>query len=478
MKYDYDLCVIGAGSAGLTLANGAARLGLKTVLIEKNKMGGDCLNYGCVPSKTLIKSSKVYDFFRNGSKYGNPSFKVPKADGREIMKNVQQAISEIAPKDSKERYQALGVEVIKDTAYFEDKHTIKTNNSGQLTAKYIAVASGSKPRIIEIEGLKEIGYLTNENIFDLDKLPERMVFIGAGPIGVELSMAFARFGVEITIIAKHSNILHMIDPEAVEILKEEMKRLNIKILYNCSLIKAYQDNSQKVIRILNNREEEKEVRADEVVLAVGRYSDIDDLKLSNVGIDYTKKGIKVNKKMQTNVKNIYAAGDAFGDYKFTHMAGYEASIALRNIVFKFPVKIDYRAVPWVLYSDPEIASVGMSEKDLKNKDIEYKILKSDFKDNDRAVAERRKEGFIKLLVNKHDKILGAVIVGKSAGELLPLINYFIVNKIKLRQILNVIFPYPTLSEILKETVSSYYSDKIFNKTVRKILKFLFNYQGN
>ena len=478
MDYDYDLCVIGAGSAGLTLANGAVRLGLKTVLIEKNKMGGDCLNYGCVPSKTLIKSSKIYDYFKNGSKYGNPSFEVPKADGKAIMNNVHQAISEIAPKDSEERYEKLGVEVIRDTACFEDKHTIKTNNSGQLTAKYIAVTSGSKPKTIELKGLKEIGYLTNENIFELEKLPASMIFIGGGPIGVELSMAFARFGVEITIIAKHSNILHMIDQEAVKILKQEMKRLNIKILYNNSLIEAYRDNSKKVIKVANNKEEIKEIIADEVVVAVGRYPDIENLQLKKAGVDYTKNGIKVNKKMQTSVKNIYAAGDATGDYKFTHMAGYEASIALRNIVFKLPAKADYSAVPWVLYSEPEIASVGLSEKDLKSKGIQYKILKSDFKDNDRAVAERRKEGFVKLLINKHDKILGAVIVGKSAGELLPLINYFIVNKIKLRKILNVIFPYPTLSEILKETVSSYYSDKIFNKTVRKILRFLFNYQGN
>lgn len=450
MTRKFDLIIIGAGSGGLTLAASAAQLGLKVAVIEAHKMGGDCLNYGCVPSKALLAAAKkIYHA------------KTTAVDFSKVMQQVQKVISKLAPHDSVARFEALGVEVFLQTAQFIDKFTIKAHHN-ILKAKKIVIASGSKAFIPAIEGLAKTKYLTNETIFNLAKLPEHLIIIGGGPIGCELSQAFAMLGSKVTII-EASKILAKDDSQCVAILKDSFKDMKIKILENTQVLKVSQNYQFDV-----TTDDNQNISGSHLLVATGRRPNINDLKLQNANIEFTKLGIKVDKRLRTKQKHIFALGDVIGQYQFTHAASYHAGIVLRNIAFRLPAKVKYNALPWVTYTYPEMASVGILPENTKN----LITTTWDFENSDRAQAELETSGMIKVTTNKRGKILAVTIVNIHAGELiLPWVMAINDNK-SLRYFTNMIVAYPTLSEASKQVAGEFYKEKLFSKKVRTLVAWL------
>lgn len=464
MKYEYDLAVIGAGSGGLSLAYSAVNLGLNVVLFEGGKMGGDCLNYGCVPSKAFIKASKLY--------------KSSQLDKEDIMSYVNKVIKKIEPNDSQDRYENMGTTVIRDKAFFIDDHTLGTTKSGNFSAKYIAIATGSSPMTPKIDGLVESGFINNESIFSLEKLPSSVSFIGAGPIGVELSLALARLGVSVNIIEFLDTFLGKIEPEASNILQDKLNELGVKIYLNYQSEKVWIDNNLKYIKIKERTTgETKNISSEEIFISSGRTPNILSLKLENARIEFNNKGIPVDKRLRTNQKHIFAIGDINGLMPFTQGAGYQASVALQNIVFKKPTNANHKNIPYVIYGDPEISSVGFTENSAREHNIDFKSIFLPLEDNDRAVADNSENGFVKLIIDSKEKIIGATIAAPSAGEMINLITYLMVNNKKAIELTKITYPYPTYSEALKRCAGQIYTPKLFNDKVRKILKLLFRYNS-
>lgn len=471
MKYDYDVAIIGGGSGGLSTAYFCSQMGLKTILFEKKKMGGDCLNYGCVPSKALIKSSKINDLIKNSEKYGLDKIEDIEIDKSRIFRRVKKVIDTISFNDSVERYTNLGVKVIQSKAVFKDKHSIMAADK-VYTSKYIIIASGATPRVPSIDGLIEVGFLTNESIFDVEELPESMVIMGGGPIAIELAMALAKLGVKIYLINRSSTILKKFDKEIRKIIVNKIKELPITMIYNAEINKIEKDSINKILYYSQDNET-KILKVEEIFIAIGRVPNVQNMNLDKVGIKYDKKGIQVNKKLQTTQKNIYAIGDCIGQMQFTHVAEYEAKIAIKNMIFKIPSRTNYNNIPWVLYTDPEVASVGKNESDLIKYNIKYEKLVFSLKDNDRGITEDEKEGFVKILISSNKKILGATIVAPNAGEMIPLLVFIMENNMKINKLNEVVFAYPTMADIINRAVGEYYGKKLFDSSMAKrVVKLL------
>ncbi|MGC0372337.1 MAG: hypothetical protein DGJ47_001049 [Rickettsiaceae bacterium] len=465
-----DFCIIGAGSGGLSFAAGAVQMGASVVLLEGRAMGGDCLNYGCVPSKSLIHAAKTAHQYQKSSQFSKESLPKFNTNFKKVHKHIQQVIANIAPNDSVERFEKLGVQVILESGAFKDDKLVVTDNY-QIKAKCFIIATGSHAFIPPIKGIDDVPYLTNETLFDLKELPKHLVIIGGGPIGIEMAQSFNRLGSKVTVL-EGGIALPKDEPEFTSRLKSVLVSEGVSLQEGVQVQQLSKSTKSVEVSFLDSSKKQQVVQASHLLIATGRRPNIKNLNLKATNITFSEYGIQVNKYMQTSVSNIYAIGDCSGGYQFTHAAGYHASIAIKNSIFRLYTKIVPQAIPWVTYTDPELAHVGSLESKLIEGNIKYKSLKMDFTDNDRAQSEDRTNGMIKVLVSPSGKVLGVTILGPSAGELVYPWVMLIQNNLQIGAIANSIAPYPTLNDINKRVAGSFYTDKIFSPLMQKIVRFI------
>ena len=461
---DADLCIIGAGSGGLSVAAGAAQLGRKVVLVEKGDMGGDCLNTGCVPSKALIAAASRAQAMRTASKYGVADID-PAIDFGAVMDHVHGVIAAIAPVDSQERFEGFGVTVLREHAAFTGPRQIKAGPH-IVNAKHFIIATGSTPFAPPIKGVEETPYFTNETIFNNRTLPRHLIVIGGGPIGVEMAQAHRRLGAEATII-EGETILNKDDPELAAVVRRQLTEEGVELLEG-AMVDSLSVEEGNVVATAGG----KTVRGSHLLIAVGRTPAVNDLNLEAAGVDYDRKGVKVDNRLRTTNKRIYAIGDVTGGRQFTHVAGYHASIIVRNILFKAPSNNNDDQAPWVTYSDPELAHVGLTEAAAREQYGDVKTVRWGFDENDRAQAERDMRGFVKAVTKKNGSILGASIVGKDAGDLIQPWALAIANGLKIKAFTNYIAPYPTRGEANKRAAGAWYTPTLFSDRTRKLVSLL------
>lgn len=474
----YDLVIIGGGVGGLVTASGAAQFGARVALVEKEALGGDCLHWGCVPTKRLVHSAKVASLFRRSEEYGieKPTYQV---NFKKVMDGMRSVQSEIAKNDDPERFRKMGVDVIFGTGKFLDSHTFEVDGR-KLSGRKFLIATGSRPVMLPIPGLAESKPLNNISALKLDYLPKTMVMLGAGPIGLEFAQVFARLGTKVTVVEKMGQVLPREDKELADQLQAILEGEGIEII-TCMEVESVNktETGKRFVagQCVNHGTVNLEV--DEVMIAIGRAPNVDGLDLEAAGVDYDKrKGIKIGLNMRTSQKHIFACGDVAGPYPFTHTAEYQAGIVVSNALFPFMNrKADYRVVPWVTYVDPELARAGMTEEEAYKKygKSKVQVFRFHFKDVDRAIIEAEGHGLIKLICDKKNRILGVHILGPHAGELLH--EYVLAMKAKLpiTQISQTIHAYPTLSQAVKRACDQYYKHKLFNGWFPKVAKKLIKY---
>ena len=476
-EYDYDIGILGGGAGGLTVAAGASQFGAKTLLVEKeSELGGDCLHFGCVPSKTLIKTAHIYHSMKNSKTFGLPSVELPPVDYREISKRIQSVISTIQKHDSEERFCSLGTKVEFGNPTFSDEHTIRLNKK-TYSAKNWVIATGSSPAIPPIEGLDKTSYITNKEIFSLDHLPKSMIILGGGPIGIEMGQAFSRLGTKVFIINRDNQILGKEDKDMADEVMNVMSSEGVIFHLNASIEATRNKGSEKEVIIKDMDGKTTSLKAESMLVALGRSANVEGLGLEDIGIEFSTRGIKVDNRLRTKHKHIYAAGDVTGGYQFTHAAGYEGSIVISNAIFHLPRKTDYTFLPWCTYTDPELASIGMNENAARAAGIKYSLWTEAFKDNDRSLAEGEKIGKIKMILDEKEKPLGVQILGPHAGELISEWVAALNGKVKLSTMASAVHPYPTLGEINKRVAGTFFSPKIFSEKIKKGLKFFFHLKG-
>jgi len=466
-----DICIIGAGSGGLSVAAGTAQLGLKTILIEKGEMGGDCLNTGCVPSKALLAAGKRAQMHRKDDIIGITAHE-PNIDFAKVKEHVFDVIGTIAPHDSQERFEGLGVQVIRQHAEFIDSKTVRAGDH-IIKSRYFVIATGSRAFIPPIKGIDQNKVLTNESIFHLRDKPSHLMIIGGGPIGIEMAQAHRRLGVDVSIFDL-GTILPRDDQKNVEIVREALIKEGIHLYENItiqSIEHGDDDNAHKIIG--HHQGQDITFEGSHILMAAGRTVNVDQLGLDKANVDYERLGVVVNDKLQSSQKHIYAIGDAAGGPQFTHVAGYHAGILIKQIAFKIPAKIDYAALPWVTYTDPELAQVGLTEQAARDRHGDsIKVTEWHYNENDRAIAEKTTMGQARIVTDKRGRILGASIVGASAGELIAVWGLAISQKLKISAMTSTIAAYPTLSEVNKRAAGAYYTPSLFSDKTRKIVGWL------
>ncbi|MAZ02066.1 MAG: dihydrolipoamide dehydrogenase [Sneathiella sp.] len=465
-----DICVIGGGSGGLSVAAGASQMGAKTVLVEGGKMGGDCLNYGCVPSKALIAAAKKAASLKDAADFG-VSGAAPEVDFPRVMDHVQDVIASIAPHDSVERFEGLGVEVLQGFGRFISEFELEVDDV-RVKARRFVIATGSRATAPPIPGLEEAGYLTNETIFENRIKPDHLIIIGGGPIGLEMAQAHARLGSRVTVLEAFK-AFGRDDPDLSKIVLAELGRDGIDIRENVKIANVMRDEAGTYQVSLGEGETVEKLSGSHLLVAAGRKANVENLNLEAAGVEYTPKGITVDSRLRTSNKKISAVGDVAGGYQFTHVANYHAGIFIRNALFRLPAKVNYSAVPWVTFTDPELANVGLNEAAAREQyGDKIKVLTFPFSDVDRARAERQTGGMIKAITTDKGQILGAGIVGPNAGELIHPWGLAISGKLKIGAMASYIAPYPTYGEISKRVAGSYYTPSLFSSRTRAIVKFL------
>src|SRR5437667_4410335 len=475
----YNVVVIGAGTAGLVTAAGTAGLGGRVALIERNLMGGDCLNFGCVPSKALISSSRLVQRIRESEEWGldrqSPQFVFEK-----IFERMRARRAKIAPNDSQERFESLGVDVFRGEARFISPDEIEVDGR-KLRARNFVIATGSRAVVPKIEGIDQVRYFTNETIFDeLKAKPESMIVLGGGPIGCELAQTFCRLGTQVTIIQRGDQLLPKEDRDVAEFLERRLINEGVRIIKNVDARSVATTDAGKIALEFLDRQPgrlaERTFFGDALLVAIGRSPNLQSLDLRSAGVDVNERGVRVNDYLQTTQRDIYAVGDVIGPFLFTHMADAQARVVVRNIVAPFqflPQKIDYSVVPWCTYVDPEVAHVGLCEKEARQENVDYDLFVVPLQDVDRAVVESEDAGFAKILTRKgSDKILGATIIAPYAGDLLHEFVLAIKAGVGLGTIASTIHAYPTFAELARKA-----GDK-FNKTrltprAKKIFTWLY-----
>ena len=476
-NYDFDIGVIGGGSAGLTVTSGAAQLGAKTLLVEKEKvLGGDCLHFGCVPSKTLIKTAHVYHMMKNAKAFGLPEIEVPPVDFKQVVNRIKSVIDVIQKHDSEERFCSLGAKVEFGEPQFTDEHSVKLNGK-TYSAKTWVIASGSSPVAPPIEGLDKTPFITNKEIFYLDHLPKSMIILGGGPIGTEMGQAFNRLGTKVFIVDRSGQILGKEDKDMADEVMNVMSSEGVVFHLNTSIEATKDLGSDKEVILKNADGKIISLKAETILVAMGRSANTGGLGLEEIGVNLNRRGINVDKRLRTNHKHIYAAGDVNGGFQFTHAAGYEGGIVISNAIFHLPRKTDYTFLPWCTYSNPELASIGMNEKAAKAAGIDYSVWTEAFKDNDRSLAEDEKVGKIKMILDEKEKPIGVQILGPHAGDLLSEWVAVLNGKVKLSTLASAVHPYPTIGEINKKVAGTFFSPKIFSDRIKKGLKFFFHLKG-
>ncbi len=462
----YDLAVIGGGSAGLSIAAAASQFGESVVLFEKGEMGGDCLNAGCVPSKALLAAAKYAHAQRSSGPFGVAAVE-PKVDYAKVMDHVQCVISKIAPHDSVDRFESLGVKVVQAPARFVSARMLEADGQ-RFEARKIVIATGSRAGVPPIPGLKDVEYLTNETLFKNRIKPEHLIIIGGGPIGMEMAQAHRRLGCKVTVLEAF-RALAKDDPELASVVIDSLRSEGIDIRENVKIAKVDQQRSRLCV-VLGTGEM---IIGSHILVAAGRVPNLENLGLEAGGVAFNSRGIVVDAGLRsTTNRYVYAAGDVAGGLQFTHVAGYHAGLIIRNAMFRLPVKNRTDIIPWVTYTDPELAHVGLGEADArKAHGAGVKILRWTFAENDRAQAEIKTKGLIKIMVLK-GRIIGASIVGPSAGELIAPFVLAVTQKMKVSALANLVLPYPTLSEIGKRAAITNYAGLAQKPTTRRVLGLL------
>jgi pyruvate/2-oxoglutarate dehydrogenase complex dihydrolipoamide dehydrogenase (E3) component len=463
-----DICVFGGGSGGLSVAAGAAQMGAQTVLVEGHKMGGDCLNYGCVPSKALLAAAERAHMGRGNKPFGVAATR-PKVDFAAVMGHVRETIEAIEPVDSVERFSGLGVRVIEETGKFIGRNKLQAGDM-TITAKRFVIATGSTAAVPNIRGLKSVPYLTNETIFTLTRQPKHLLIIGGGPIGAEMAQAFCRLGSAVTLV-EADKVLGREDQELSAHVKSQLVEDGIELVEGARIASVKQMGTKTLMKLQGGTE----IAGDALLVAAGRKPNLDALNLAKAGVavsDGAQPHIKVDKRLRSSNKKIFAIGDVNGGPQFTHAAGYQAGLVIRNILFFLPAKVNFAALPRVTYTNPELASVGLSEAEAREKYAAIKVLRWPFEENDRARAERDMRGMVKIITTRNGRILGASIVGKGAGDLLAPWTMALAQGLPISAMAGVISPYPTRGEASKRAAGDYYTPTLFGPRTRKVVGLL------
>lgn len=480
MSYEYDAIVIGGGAAGLTTSGICANFGAKTIMIEAEKLGGDCTWHGCVPSKTLLKAAKVAKHIRNAGDYGLIDTQ-PEVNFKKLMdyvRKVRQDVYEEA--DDPQIYRDMGIEVAEGWGSFVDDHTVKISSKDgterEITGRYIFVNTGASVFLPPVEGMKEVHCLTNESLFELDEAPGEMIIIGGGPIGSEMAQALNLLGCKVTVVDMLDRILANDDEELAGMLHDKLKKQGIEYYLGAKINRA-QKKGNRLQVVIEKEGKKLTLDADAMMMATGRRANVDGLNLEAAGVDYDKKGIKVNDRCKTSKSHIYACGDVTGRYQFTHMSEHMAKVAATNAMLKFPMKIDKKHVPWVTYTEPELAHVGATEKQLKEEGSSYEVYKFPYNKVDRAITDSVTDGMIKIFAKKwNGKILGASVYGAAAGELICEYAVAMRNGVTLRNIADTIHPYPTYGLGARRAADQWYV-KNQSEFMTKAIKTIFGYRG-
>jgi pyruvate/2-oxoglutarate dehydrogenase complex dihydrolipoamide dehydrogenase (E3) component len=457
-----DLCIIGAGSAGLAVAAGAAQMGAAVVLVERGLMGGDCLNFGCVPSKSLLAAARLADLARRAAALGITSAR-PEVDFAAAADGVQGVIAAIAPNDSVERFEGLGVRVLRREARFTSPSTIRAGDI-EIRPRRFVIAAGSFPAVPAIPGLADVRYLTNETIFVNRERPNHLIVIGGGPIGIEMAQAHCRLGARVTVLDV-GPVLPRDDPELVASLAGRLVSEGIAIRPGVAIAGIERDGDTIVIRLADG----ERIAGSHLLVAAGRRPSIEALDLPAAGIEATAQGITVDARLRTTNRRAFAIGDVAGGPQFTHIALYHAGIVIRNALFRLPARVDYRALPWVTYTDPELAQVGVTQAAAGE---DARVLRWPFSENDRAQTERDTEGLVKVVLGRNGRVIGASILGTGAGDLILPWALAISQKLKIGALANLIVPYPTRGEASKRAAGCYYTPTLFSPRTRRLVRFL------
>ncbi len=478
-KGTYNVVVIGAGTAGLVTAAGTVGLGGRVALIERHKMGGDCLNYGCVPSKALIASARAIEHIRQGRKWGLEP-QQPQFEFTRVFERMRERRAAIEPNDSRERFEGLGVDIFSGEARFISPNEVVIDGDTTLRAKHFVIATGRRAGIPPIEGIDGVPYFTNETIFDhLNEKPRRMVVIGGGPIGCELSQAFSRLGVRVTVVEFLPRIMVKEDPDVAAFMRKQLEAEGIRVLTGATAKRAQVRDGQIHLEVLqktpgNGEGETLQARA--LLIAAGRIPNVESLNLDAAGVRFNAQGIEVNNYLQTSQPHIYAAGDVVGPYQFTHMADAQARVVIRNILMPFQAlrqKVDYSVVPWCTYTSPEVARVGLSETEAGEQQIAYDLFTQPLGDMDRAIVESKEAGFAKVLTEKgSDRILGVTLVSEHAGDLLHEFVLAMGQNIGLGAIASTVHAYPTFAELARK-VGDQYNRTRLTPRVKSIFRWLY-----
>ena len=460
MASNFDLVVIGGGTAGLVSAAGAASLGARVALVERDKLGGDCLYRGCVPTKTLVKSARVASLVDRSERFGirTAGYEV---DFPAVMDRMERVIEAAGEHDSPERFRRLGVEVFSEQAAFEAPDLIAVDGS-RLKTRSAIVATGSHPTAPPVEGLEEAGYLTNVEALQLRRLPRSMVVVGSGPIGCEFAQIFARFGSRVTMISASPLPLPKEDPEIREVLERVLIADGVTVHGGYKAESVRVEGCEKVMVARNEEGERIEARAEEILVAAGRAPTVNGLGLENAGIELEEKGLAVDENLRTTAPNVFAAGDITGKYLFTHVAEYQGRAAVRNALFPLKTEVDYRVVPWTTFTDPEVARVGLTEEQARERHEGVKVFRQPFEGIDRALADGEPDGLVKIVTGRRGRILGGHIIGPDAGNLIQEIVLAMHKNIPIGTLSQTIHVYPTLAQANQRAADNYYREKLFD----------------
>ncbi|MYE02336.1 MAG: NAD(P)-binding protein [Alphaproteobacteria bacterium] len=467
-----DIAVVGGGSGGLSVAAGAAQMGASVLLFEKGRMGGDCLNYGCVPSKAIIAAAHAASAFRNAGRFGIAP-EAPRVDPAALRRHVQGVIASIAPHDSVERFEGLGVRVVEAPARFVGRRLLE-GGGVRAKARWIVLATGSVPIVPPVPGLDRLPFLTNETVFDLEETPAHLLVLGGGPVGIELAQAHRRLGAAVTVVQR-GPILPRDDADAAALIRARLVREGVQLLEHATVSEASGGPGNITLHFETGGRRQT-AQGTHLLVAAGRRPDLEGLDLDAGGVAWTPAGVTVDARLRSSDRRVLAVGDVAGGLRFTHVAGYHAGIAIRNALFRIPARADTAAAPWVTYTDPELAHVGMTGAEaaetLGNR---ARVLRHEFSENDRARAERETEGFVKAVVGPRGRVLGATIVGPHAGELIQPWVLAVSQKLRIGALAAMIAPYPTLGELSKRAAGSYYTDALFGPRTRRLVRFLMRF---
>lgn len=471
---EYDLVAIGGGTAGLVTAAGAAALGARTALVERDRLGGECLWTGCVPSKALIGSARLAAALRRADRFGlDPA--APEVDGHSVLASVREVRARVQPHDDPERFRAMGVSVLHGEARFRTPREIEVDGR-RIRARKFVIATGSRPAIPPIDGLQSAGYFTHETAFDREGIPASVAIVGGGPIGVEFAQAFRRLGADVAVIEREDRILPREEPELSRRLRGILEREGVRVLTGARVTAATGDEGGPRLDVERTAERQGDaeaadgsgkVRCEAILVAAGRRPNVEALDLESAGVEVGPEGVRVDRRLRTRQRHIFAAGDVIGGLRFTHVADHEARTVVRNALFPFPARVDYGAVPWCTYTDPELARVGPTEDEARRRHGDgVRVYTYDLEELDRAIADRAAEGCVRLVTDRKGTLLGGHILAQDAGTMIAEVALAVKQGLPIKALSDLVHPYPTMSEGVRRAADAYYRAKLTDRARR------------